>query len=120
MRRRCFMAHTPSSAKRLVCCVDQLNPPREADVPQKRQKLLFGALPFCRFGGARRRGDRMKLDIPFMDTKGPLQLKPPAILAVATLERKFGVGPGEEFRSRRGVGVCPLPLMRRGREVWDG
>src|SRR5258708_19450197 len=47
---------------------------READVPQRRQKLLFGALPFCRFDGARRGGDRMKLDIPLMDTKGPLQL----------------------------------------------
>src|SRR5258708_31624455 len=32
MRRRCFMAHTPSSAKRLVCCVDQLNPPPKADI----------------------------------------------------------------------------------------
>ena len=48
----------------------------------------------------------MKLDIPFMDTKEPLQLKPPAILAVATLERTFGVGPAEVFRSRRGVGYC--------------
>ena len=71
-------------------------------------KLLFGALPFCRLGGVRRRGDQMKLDIPFMDKKGPLQLKPPAILAVATLERMFRVGPAEIFRSRRGVGYCPL------------
>jgi hypothetical protein len=31
--------------------------------PQRRQKLLFGAPPFCHFGGAGRRGDRMKLDI---------------------------------------------------------
>jgi hypothetical protein len=38
---------------------------------------LRTTLTFCRFGGALRRGDRMKLDIPFMDTKGPLQLNPP-------------------------------------------
>src|SRR5260370_5296507 len=45
MRRRCFMAHTPSSAKRLVCCVDQLNPPptaaileRPALVPKRRSR----------------------------------------------------------------------------------
>ncbi len=62
----------------------------------------------------------MKLDTPFMDTKGPLQLKPPAILAVATLERMFGVGPAEVFRSRRGVGYCPLAFKRRGTVVADG
>jgi hypothetical protein len=62
----------------------------------------------------------LELDIPFMDTKGPLQLKPPAILAVATLERTFGVGPAEVFRSRRGVGYCPLAFKRRGTVVADG
>ena len=62
----------------------------------------------------------MKLDIPFMDKKGPLQLKPPAILAVATLERMFRVGPAEIFQSRRGVGYCPLTFRRRGTVVANG
>jgi hypothetical protein len=62
----------------------------------------------------------MKLDIPFIDRKVPLQLNRPAILVVATIERMFGVGPAEVFRSRRGVGYCPLAFKRRGTVVADG
>src|SRR5258708_8568493 len=40
MRRRCFMAPLPSPAKRLVCCGDQLTPPRKAVVSQANRKQL--------------------------------------------------------------------------------
>jgi hypothetical protein len=51
----------------------------------------------------------MKLDIPFIDRKVPLQLNRPATLAVATIERMFGVGPAEVFRSRRVLATARWP-----------
>ena len=36
MRRRCFIACTPSFPKRLECCIHLLSPPPEADTPHLR------------------------------------------------------------------------------------
>src|SRR5258708_28095885 len=80
---------------------------READVPQRRQKLLFGALPFCRFDGARRGGDRMKLDIPLMDTKGPLQLNLLRYWRYQLSSRCFESGPQQYLRPPGAVASTP-------------
>jgi hypothetical protein len=62
----------------------------------------------------------MRLDISVHGHERAASIEPPAILAVATLERMFGVGPAEVSRSRRGVGYCPLAFKRRGTVVADG